>query len=149
MNPPFAALDLERVWALMDEIEDTVGEDEPVDRAALEAVAAKAEAPLTHVWVAAGGSPDTYWSTEHETRIDVCVGDCQAWGALPLLEALFSERDAREAAGEKSFDVCSVGCAGVCDFKPAARSLGPAGFLLHRTLTVADVPELVKALVDG
>jgi len=73
------------------------------------------EAPLAHVYAAAGLVPMLQFTRENQVVFLVCSGGCQQFGAVPVLEKLLALRDQRNAANESSFDVHTRGCLDRCE----------------------------------
>src|SRR5687768_5598080 len=62
-----------------------------VTLAMVDAVAAAEKVPRAHVYAAMAMDPNLVFAVEQETLLAVCVGGCQAQGALTNLEALLRE----------------------------------------------------------
>lgn len=142
------ALDLEAIWELGEKI-DEAAPDSRVTPALLAEVAASAGVPTSHAYVACSIDPSLEWVRTHAVTVHACTGGCQAWGAVPLLERVLAERDARAADGRPGFDVAAHGCLNTCTRAPVLFSTGPHGTVGHPEMTVDQVSELVRTLVDG
>ncbi len=80
----------------------------------LATLAGELDAPLAHLYIAAGFLPMLGFARESETIFLVCSGGCQQYGAVPVVETLLSLRDERTAAGKPGFDVHTRGCLDRC-----------------------------------
>ena len=112
-------------------------------------MAAAAGVPVSHAYVACSIDPAIEWVRTHEVTVHACTGGCQAWGAVPVLERVLADRDARAAEGRPGFDVATHGCLNVCDRAPMLFSTGPHGTTGHPDMTPEQVDELARTLVDG
>jgi NADH:ubiquinone oxidoreductase subunit E len=81
----------------------------------VEEIAADVGASESHVFAAAAMMTDIPFDESDATRFEVCVGGCQQWGALPVLEKLVQLRAQRQEAGEPSFGVVPRRCLDKCD----------------------------------
>lgn len=144
--PTHEALDVDAVWDLGDRI-DALAPDLRVTPALLARAAAEAGVPPSHAYVACSVDPRLEWERTTELTLVSCVGGCQGWGAVEVLERLLAERDARRAEGRPSFDVATRGCLNMCQRAPAVFSFGARGQAGHAEVRAADVPALVASLV--
>jgi NADH:ubiquinone oxidoreductase subunit E len=58
---------------------------------------------------------DIAWDESAPVRFEVCVGGCQSWGALPVLDKLLKLRSKRVEEGAPSFGVVPKRCLDKCD----------------------------------
>ncbi len=86
-----------------------------LDAEVLAGAASDLDAPLAHVYAAAGFVPIFQFAREHPTVFLVCSGGCQQYGAIPVIERLLALRDERSAAEQPSFDVHTRGCLDRCE----------------------------------
>lgn len=81
----------------------------------LEEFAADLGASEAHLYAAAAMMTDLAFDESAETRFEICVGGCQSWGALPVLEQLIKLRSQRVEAGQPAFGLVPRRCLDKCD----------------------------------
>ncbi len=81
----------------------------------IEELAAELGASETQLTAAAVMMTSIPFDETEATRFEICVGGCQSWGALPVLQKLLALRAARRAAGQPSFGVVPKRCLDKCD----------------------------------
>lgn len=87
--------------------------------------AADNDAPLSHVFAAAGTMGIRAQQTA-DIAFVVCVGGCQGFGALDCVDDLLKLRTER-GSEKRSFDVHPVSCMDRCQLAPAVRVHTPDG----------------------
>jgi len=117
--------------------------------AILESVAEAEEAPLEHVYAAAGTHPQFVFQPQNDVLLAVCTGGCQSQGAIENLKKFIETRkDRAQADGKKNFDIMPRACLDMCPHAPVVMSRGPHGTAAHPKLTPDGVNELIDALCD-
>ncbi len=122
--PTHESLDPESIFALAGAL---TAEGARISEAGLLAFAKRQGASPLHAWVALAYSPEVAIERTHDIAFGVCLGRCQLWGALPVLEALLALREERLAAGKAGFDVVPRGCLSRCEHGAFVVGVTPAG----------------------
>jgi NADH:ubiquinone oxidoreductase subunit E len=146
-EPTSSPLDLELIWDLGDLISERVPA-RVLSSSLVAEIAAAAQVPQSHVYVAAGLDPMMEWTRHHAVAFYVCTGGCQAWGAVEVLSRLIEMRDERDASEAPSFDILPRGCVNLCDRAAAVVSTGPHGQAVHPELKVEQLDEIVDVLLS-
>ena len=115
--PTHKPLELRRVMQLAPELEEAVeeGGHEVLTPELIEELAADLGASEKHLFAAAAMMTDLKFDESDPVRFEICVGGCQSWGALSVLEKLVQLRAKRIEAGETSFGVVPRRCLDKCD----------------------------------
>jgi len=122
---------------------------EPVTVEAVSRVAEEEGAPVSHVYAAMAMDPNLAPAKVHDILVAICVGSCQAQGAIPVLEVLLEERQRRQARGARAFDILPRSCLDLCSHSPACMSRTPNAMQAHPQLTPEKTHALVSELCDG
>ena len=116
---------------------------EPVSVELVERIAAAEDAPAAHVYAAMAMDPNMAPQIEHDVLVAICVGSCQAQGAIPILQTLLEERAARVSDNRPAFDILPRSCLDLCPHSPVCMTRTPTDLKAHARLT----PEKVRALL--
>jgi len=114
------------------------------DVVAIEALAELAEdrgRPASHYLAAVALATELRVGPEAPLAVKVCVGTCQRYGALDLLDHLVD----RWRAG-KGFVIAPVSCLDQCDQAPACELHGAHGKLVLAPATIAGLNEALASL---
>lgn len=143
--PTHQPLDLRRLMQLAPELEEACedAEHETLSPELIEELAADLGASETHLCAAAAMMTDIPFDESDATRFEICVGGCQSWGALPVLQKLLTLRAQRREAGQPSFGVVPKRCLDKCDRAAVVIVKTPDG-----TAGISEAtPEMVAAAV--
>ena len=142
-EPTHKPLDMMAIMELADALSERGRELTVAD---LEAAAEQEDAPVSHVWAAMGGHPMLSLKREHEVLVYVCVGRCQLWGGVELLESVLDLKSDRAAAGKVDFDLAPHGCLNRCAQAPMAIAHVEDGYVGMERAGVADVRALLEEI---
>jgi NADH:ubiquinone oxidoreductase subunit E len=141
-SPTHEDLELGRLASMGLEIEE-VADGDTVRLAELVIVAEDRGRPTSHYLAATALATDLRVAGDAPLTIKVCVGTCQRYGALDLLDHLVA-RSAR--SGDRAFKLAPVTCLDRCDLAAACELHGPAGVLVLAPATTANLDEALDAL---
>ena len=102
--------------------------------------------PKWYVWAAMGGHPMLSLPREHEVLVYVCVGRCQLWGGVELLESVLDLKRERASAGKVDFDLAPHGCLNRCAQAPMAIAHVEDGYVGMERAGVDDVRALLEEI---
>lgn len=147
-EPTHKPLDMMAMMELADALSERGRELTAAD---VEAVAEQEDAPVSHVWAAMGGHPMLSLKREHKVLVYVCVGRCQLWGGVELLESALELKRERAAAGKTDFDLSPHGCLNRCAQAPMAIAQAEDGYVGMERAGVDDVRALLEEIdtLDG
>ena len=140
-------LDINVQWDLSDAIEEAAP-DKRVSHGLMVQIAAEHDVPVSHVYVGAAMDPMLQWERESELTVHVCLGSCQGYGAVDLLDAILEARETRKTAEGHPFDVIPRGCLSACERGPVLTSNGAHGQSLHPDVTLETVGEILDVLLS-
>lgn len=140
-------IDMSTLLPLARKLEE-ISSDGVVTAQALEALAGELERPASDLYAGLGASTQVTMALEHEQQFVVCVGGCQARGALPCVETLLSIRDKRLGAGKSGFDVVPRQCLSRCGYAPVVEIRSREGAAVMTAATPQSVESAVKELLD-
>jgi len=146
-RPTHQPLDLNVQWDLSDAIEEAAP-DKRVSHELMAQVASAQDAPVSHVYIGAAIDPMLQWERASDLTLHVCVGACQGFGAVEVLDAILAARVARSEPGRAAFDIIPRGCLSACERGPVVTSNGPHGQAIHPGATPEGVAELLDVLLD-
>ena len=127
---------------------EELASDGVVTAGALQSLAAELGCPLEDLYAGLGASTQVTMALEHEQQFVVCVGGCQARGALPCIETLISIRDKRLGAGKSGFDVVPRQCLSRCGYAPVVEIRSKDGDAVMTAATPKSVASAVQELLD-
>jgi NADH:ubiquinone oxidoreductase subunit E len=127
----------------------TAAGGEPITLAVVARVAEEEGAPVAHVYAAMAMDPNMAPAKESDVLVAVCVGSCQAQGAVPVLEALLETRGERLAAGQGAFDVLPRSCLDLCSHSPVCMTRTPQAMKAHPRMTPDEVRALMAEICDA
>lgn len=119
-----------------------------VTMAIVEEVAQQESAKIAEVYAALALDPNLGFEIGQDVLIAICVGGCQAQGAIANLEKLLELRRERLAQQKPAFDVIPRTCLDMCAHSPVCISRSRHGQAAHPRLKVTDVAEIVDSLCD-
>lgn len=146
-KPTHEPLDLNVQWDLSDAIDDAAP-DKHVSHEMMAQVAEAQSAPVSHVYVGAAIDPMLQWDRASDLTLHVCVGACQGFGAVDVLDTLLAAREARAVDGKPPFDIIPRGCLSACERAPVLASNGAHGQAVHPEVTPDGVAEILDVLLD-
>ena len=138
-------VDLNRLMKLGVSIDDAA-EDEEIEHSALDDLAYDAGEGIERFYAACALTTDVKIKREHDVAFEVCVGKCQAWGALPMVESLTKQKEALEEKGSPSFDIVAKSCLDKCNKAAVVMAKTPSGTVLLEEATIDDVKKAVEEL---
>ncbi len=120
---------------------EEIAQDEVVGIAELTELAEDRGRPASHYLAAVSLATELRVGPEALLEIRVCVGTCQRYGALDMLDHLVQ----RWRKG-KGFAIAPVPCLDQCDKAPACEVHGAHGKLLLAPTTTANLDEALDSL---
>lgn len=120
---------------------DEIAEDETVTIAALAELAEDRGRPASHYLAAIPLATELKVKSSGGIEVRVCVGNCQRYGSLDLLDHLV-ERHQKAA----TFTIAPVECMDHCDNAPAAEIHGAHGKLVLAPATASAIDEALDSL---
>jgi NADH:ubiquinone oxidoreductase subunit E len=127
---------------------DGIAGDGVVTAQAVETLAAELGIPIEDLYAGLGTSTQTTLALEHDQQFVVCIGGCQARGALPCVETLLTIRSKRLGAGKSGFDVVPRQCLSRCGYAPVVEVRSKDGDAVITAATPKSVAGAVKELLD-
>lgn len=124
--PTHPPLDMGALFQICRLIMERTG-SEPVTPSLLEEIAEEEDLPRSHAYAAMQFNPNLAFQRTSDSGFAVCVGQCQRWGSLKLLEGLLQLREERAAAGLSPLDILPQGCLNICEHPPAVVTFSPDG----------------------
>jgi len=135
-SPTHEDIEPRRLASMGIELEE-IADGDTVEIPALIVLAEDRGRPPSHYLAAIPLATELAVAAHHELKLRVCVGTCQRYGALDLLDGLVAKT---------RFDLVPVSCLDRCDQAPACELHGPHGQLVIAPATVAAIDEAVDAL---
>lgn len=139
-SPTHEDVPIGRLSSMGLELEE-IAEDEVVAIDALAELAEDRGRPASHYLAAVSLATDLRVGPEAPTSVRVCVGTCQRYGALDMLDHLVARW-----AKTKGFVIAPVSCLDQCDKAPACEIHGAHGKLLIAPTTAAALDEALDSL---
>ncbi|MEZ4272102.1 MAG: hypothetical protein R3C68_11940 [Myxococcota bacterium] len=103
---------------------------------------------LAQVYAAMALDPNLVFDMQHDVLVAICVGACQAQGAIENLETLLRLRQERLQAGHASFEIVARHCLDMCAHSPVCLSRSAHGQAAHPRLKATEIPEIISTLCD-
>ncbi len=100
------------------------------------------------LYAAAAMTTDLTFATDSEHIISVCAGNCQQWGALPLIDMLCDLRVSRQDNEQPVFSIVAVPCLDQCKKAPAIVGATPSGKALLTQKQHRDYPALQSTIAS-
>ncbi len=144
--PTHPPLDLRRLMQLAPEIEEAFSDagHEYLTPERVEELAADIGASEAQLYAAAVMMTGIPFDEGAPVRFEVCIGGCQSWGAVPVLEKLVQLRARRIEAGQLSFGLVPRRCLDKCDRAAVVMVRTPDGTAGLSEVTPAAVEEAVE-----
>ena len=149
------SLDMGRMLQLAGELQDALTERgaEVLSPALIEDIADELGVRESHLYVAAATMSQLPCAAEGERRVEVCVGNCQKWGAVELLDRVLDLHGVRRTQQEEAgFDVVAKRCLDRCASAAVVYLHTPDGRAGLEATTVesleAALTELLAPLTD-
>lgn len=138
-SPTHREVEPARLAALGLEVEE-LADGQPVSLEALLELARDRGRPVSHYFAGATLGADVEVAVSHPVQVVACVGKCQQWGALDVIDRVADE-------WEKSprFDLSTRQCLDRCDQAAVCEIRGPDGNIV---LTRATPDTVVAALAE-
>jgi len=116
---------------------------------AIDAVAASEKAPASHVFASIPMDPNLVLDIRDDVLIAVCVGGCQAQGAIDILDELMKIRAERVASSKSTYAIVPRTCLDICAHSPVCISRSALGQAAHTRLKPQGIAEIIAAICDG
>ncbi len=126
---------------------DNIAIDGVVTSEALIDLAAELGTGTENLYAALVTSEITLKNSGEEVQFEVCIGGCQQWGALPVLEHLIDLRMNRIEEGDPAFAIVPKACLNQCSAAPAVVLISPQGRALLPAATLEHIDEAIEALL--
>jgi NADH:ubiquinone oxidoreductase subunit E len=139
-SPTHEDVPIARLASMGLELEE-IAEDEVVGIEALAELAEDRGRPASHYLAAVSLATELRVGPEAPVSVRVCVGTCQRYGALDMLDHLVERW--RKAKG---FVIAPVSCLDQCDKAPACEVHGAHGKLVIAPTTTANLDEALDSL---
>ena len=140
-SPTHEDIEIRRLSSMGLELEEIAAED-TVQLAGLIELAEDRGRPASHYVAAISLATELRLEPSAPITIRVCVGTCQRYGALDLIDALIARWQARKGG----FAIAPVSCLDRCDQAAACEIDGPHGKLVVAPATPANVAEALDQL---
>ncbi len=139
-SPTHEDVPIARLASMGLELEE-IAEDEVVGIAELAELAEDRGRPASHYLAAVSLATELTVGPAAAVTLKVCVGTCQRYGALDMLDHLVARWGKM-----KGFVIAPVSCLDQCDQAPACEVHGSHGKLLLAPTTTANLDEALDAL---
>lgn len=146
--PTHTELDMARMMRLAGELEDALAErgETALSPALVEDIAAELGVRESHLYVAAATMSTIPCASEADVVIELCVGNCQKWGAVELLERALDFDGRRRANGDAGLAVVARSCLDRCADAAVIRIRTPDGIAGLTSATLASLDEALALL---
>ena len=147
-EPSHTALDDARLIQIASELDDALADLDAtaLSPAIVEAISEDLGVRESHVYAAAALMSEIPCDASAATRIEICVGNCQKWGAIELLDRVLEVHGQRAQAGEPGFGVVARACLDRCEGAAVILLHTPDGTAGLRAATLAELDEALEAL---
>jgi NADH:ubiquinone oxidoreductase subunit E len=139
-SPTHEDLELGRLASMGLEIED-VATGDAVALADLVVLAEDRGRPVSHYLAATALATELKLAGAAKLTVKTCVGTCQRYGALDLLDHLAARAERRGG-----FTIAPISCLDRCDLAAACEVHGPDGVVVLAPATAASLDEALDAL---
>jgi NADH:ubiquinone oxidoreductase subunit E len=100
------------------------------------------------VYAAVAAFSDLACDASDELRVSMCVGNCQRFGALELLDKVLAVNGKRRFEGKPNFGVTALSCMDRCDDGPIVRFHTPDGVAGMTLVSMDDLEEQLGLLLS-
>jgi hypothetical protein len=142
-SPTHRDLDYDRLSRLGMDVE-ALAEDGPVTMDGLLELAAERGKPVSHLLAATALATEVEVAASAPIRLLACVGKCQQWGALDIVDRAV-ELWERRGGATAGFDVVPRSCLDRCDRAAACELRTPDGVAVLTEATADGVAEALHA----
>ena len=147
-EPTHAALDDGRLIQIATDLDDALAD---VGASALtpevvEAIGEELGVRESHVYAAAALMTAHPCDASDPTRVEICVGNCQKWGAIELLDRALDVHGQRRHAGAPGFGVVARSCLDRCEQAAVVLLHTPDGTAGLPAATLAELDEALAQL---
>lgn len=140
-SPTHTEVEMVRLPAMGLELEE-IADGDAVDLGKLVELAEDRGRPASHYLAAIPLATELHLRPTKGTLVArVCAGNCQAYGALDLLDLLVERR--------ASVSITPIECLDQCDHGPALELLGDHGKLVLAPATLANLDEALRSLASS
>ena len=115
---------------------------------ALERFASDEGIALKEAYAAAAYNPSLRFELREDVQLVVCVGACQQWGAMDVVDHLIGEKERRGAADLPSYDIMTRSCLNACDHAPMVALQSVDGATGLTRATKESVNAALRSLLD-
>lgn len=142
-SPTHRDVDIGRLAGLGLELDD-LAQDDRVELKALVELAEDSGKPASHYLAGMALATDFQLAEEAPNKLTFCVGKCQQWGALELLDHAVAR-----CVDDKQVALRVVSCLDRCDKAAVFLFDGPAGSSVIEQAKVTDVDEAISVAHAG
>jgi NADH:ubiquinone oxidoreductase subunit E len=144
--PTHTELDAARMMRVANDLEEDLamrGED-ALSPELVEEIAAEHGIRESHFYVAAATWSQIPCAGGAEIEFTMCVGNCQKWGAVELLERVLDVDGRRRADGKPGFGIVAKACLDRCGDAPVVLIRTPDGTAGLAPATLASLDEALE-----
>lgn len=125
--PTHGELDAARMMRIVGDLEDALADrgEASLSPALVEDIAAELGVRESHLYVAAATMSEIACKSGAAIEFELCVGNCQKWGAVELLERVLEADAVRRCADRPGFGVIARSCLDRCADAPVVRLRTP------------------------
>jgi hypothetical protein len=146
--PTHKPYDAGRLMAVASELPDALGaaNAERLTPEVAEDLAPDLDATEAQIYAAATLFTDIPCDFSNPIRFELCIGNCQGWGAGKLLEHLLQKHADRRSEGSPNFGIVTKRCLDKCDNAAMVLLHTPDGTAALPMATVASIDEAIAQL---
>ncbi len=147
-SPTHRDVEPARLASLGLEVEE-LADGEPIKLGALLDLAAERGRPVSHYFAGATLGAEVEFATEHPVQLVACVGKCQSWGALDVIDRAAEVWERRRDRKQPLFDVVTRSCLDRCDEAAACELRTPDGTAVLTRATAQSVEDALSEALAG
>jgi NADH:ubiquinone oxidoreductase subunit E len=148
-EPTHATLDFGRMMSLAGQVEDAMDDlgISELAPASVEEIADEIGTRESYVYAALAttGSSISQVSAD-PIQVRVCLGDCQRWGAVAVMDRLITLHGKRRRDGDPTFGLAAVNCLDHCAYAAAVEVRTPDGVAVVPAATPESMDEAIAEL---
>ena len=147
--PTHEPLSLETLSRVASKLEDALEAEgaEQLTPELVELIAGDLGVPETHVYAAAASMTEITCEASGSVRFELCVGGCQAWGAVQLLDHLLLRHAERRTDDQPPFGIVAKRCLDKCQHAPMVFVHTQDGTAALPEASVTQLDEALEALL--
>jgi NADH:ubiquinone oxidoreductase subunit E len=134
----------------LDETLDLIGaEDSPLTPEIVQELADDLDTTPVRVYAAAALFSQLAFDTSENVQFEVCMGECQRWGAADVMTHLLGQYEERkDADGEPAFSIVARRCLDLCEQAAMVRVHTPDGVATLVKAGAADIDAALAQVLD-